>query len=76
MEEAARRHFAEEAYRGTHALSQGVSRVALPVSINLIVDDVEQACHDWFPPTGKVLSGHVYLYGLYLGMYNAFQRVS
>ena len=74
VEEAARRHFSEEAYQVTHAVSQGVSRIVFPVSINAVVDDVVQACHDWFPSTLKVLSGHVYLYGLYLGMYKAFQQ--
>jgi hypothetical protein len=51
-----------------------VSRIVFPVSINAVVDDVVQACHDWFPSTLKVLGGHVCHYGLYLGMHKALQQ--
>eukprot|EP00974_Lingulodinium_polyedra_P063518 6133048-Lingulodinium_polyedra.AAC.1 len=51
------RPFSEEAYQITRAASRGVSRVMFPVNIFAHVDDVEQACRDWFPLTMRVLSG-------------------
>ena len=74
VREAKRRHFSEEAYQTTRAASQGVARIMFPISINAHVDKVEHACRDWFPSTLRVLSGHVYLCGMYLGMYEAYQK--
>ena len=74
VREAARKHFSEGAFQTTRAASQGVARIMFPTAVNVHVDKVEQACHDWFPSTLRVMSGHVYLYGLYLGMCEAFQK--